>query len=103
MNSDDGSSGRHAMSTGSCSPVTNGWIVSRGGLSPVGPPLAGALVGEAAVEGAALDGAADASGDADAEVAGEADGAGEGVGLLQPVTAIRTRSTGRTRRPIRGC
>src|SRR3954470_22108287 len=88
MNSAVGSYGRHAMSTGSCSPETNGSIERRGGVSPVGPPLAAAL--GPALDGVALEGTADpsAGADADVDVAGEV--VGDGVGLLQPTRPART-------------
>src|SRR5690242_11213423 len=101
-NSDAGSFGRHVMSSGSWKPDTYGSTDSRGGVSPVGPPLGGALVG-ATLTGEALDGAAETSALGETDVAGDAVGAGEDVGLLQP-TRARTASKARARRrPIRGC
>src|SRR4026207_1874728 len=120
-NSDDGSFGRQVMSTGSCSPDTNGSIDRRGGVSPVGPPLGVAPVG-AALDGIAADGGAETTpvGGAGGPGGGGAGGAGrprwgggggggwaaddgEGVGLLQPTSARTTSRARRRRRPIPGC
>src|SRR5690349_20868530 len=101
-NSDDGSFGRHVMSRGFWNPDTYASSDSRGGVSPVGPPLGGALVG-ATLAGGALDGAAETSALGETDVAGDGVGAGERVGLLQPTTArVPTKARAR-RRPIRGC
>jgi hypothetical protein len=89
------------MSTGSCSPETKGSTDRRGGLSPLGPPVAGAL--GATIDGAALDGGGETSALDDAVVVGDAVGGGDGVGLLQPASETTSRTAGRRRRPTRGC
>ena len=92
MNSDDGSSGRHSMSSGFWKPDTYGSIDRRGGVSPVGPPLGGALVGETLA--GALVGAGDAAALEDAVVVGDAVGIREGVGLSQPPSATTRTGAG---------
>src|SRR4029078_13528162 len=89
-NSDDGSFGRQVMSTGSCSPDTNGSIDRRGGVCPLAWPRGVAPVG-AALDGMAADGGAETPPVGEAEGPGVAADDGEGVGVLQHTRVPATR------------
>jgi hypothetical protein len=91
----DGSSGRHAMSTGSAIDPTIGSSESRGGPPPVELPL------ETAVgDGSGSD--ADGEGDAAPEGLAE-DGVSDGVGPHARTTSAKARTTPIERPRISGC